>query len=127
MLIGQMIKNEREASGKTRREVVDKSGITEPYLFAIEKGTKQPQIPRDEDGHLDIEKSLYYRVLIHGLDRTPEEAQCLILDALIQELGPSHPALRHLLRDELRGKMSRADRRAILALYEGLKLVDREE
>ena len=123
MIIGQLIKTEREASGKTRREVVDKSGITEPYLFAIENGLKQPQIPKDAEGHLDIKGSLYYRILTSGLDKTPEEAEGLILDAKLQELGLSHSHLRLLLRDELTRKIHPADRRAILAMYEGLKLV----
>jgi transcriptional regulator with XRE-family HTH domain len=123
MLIGLMIKNEREAVDKTRREVVDKLGITEPYLFAIESGKKHPQIPKGRDGHLDIKGSLYYRILTRGLDKTPEDAESLILDVLLQEIGPSHPSLRLLLRDELTGRMSPEDRRAIMALYEGLKLI----
>ncbi len=125
MIIGRLIKNERESSGKTRKEVVDKLRITEPYLFAIEKGTKHPQVPRDEDGHLDIAGSIYYAILTDGLGKSPEEAEGLILDALIQELGPVHSALRRLLRDELTGNLSSADRRAILALYEGLKTIDK--
>jgi len=123
MLIGLMIKNEREAVDKTRREVVDKLGITEPYLFAIESGKKQPQVPKGRDGHLDVKGSLYYRILTLGLDKTPEDAESLILDVLLQEIGPSHPSLRLLLRDELTGRISPEDRRAIMALYEGLKLI----
>lgn len=125
MILGQMIKNEREASGKTRKEVVDKLKITEPYLFAIENGKKQPQIPKDKDGRLNIRGSIYYNILLYGLDKSPEEAEALILDALLCELGKSHPALRLLLRDDLTGKMSPADRRAVLALYDGLKIVDK--
>jgi len=126
MLIGRMIKNEREASGKTRKEVVDKLKISEPYLFAIENGKKQPPIPKDKDGCLDIKGSLYYRILVDGMDKSPGEAESLILDALLQELGRSHPTIRLLMRDELTGRVSSADRRAILALYEGLKLVERK-
>ena len=123
MMIGRLLKNEREASGKTRREVVDKLQITEPYLFAIENGTKHPQVPRDEDGQVDIPGSLYYTILTQGLEKSPDEAKGLILDALIQELGTVHSDLRLLLRDELTGNLSKADRRAILALYTGLKTI----
>ena len=113
--------------GKTRKEVVDKLQISEPYLFAIEKGMKHPQVPRDQDGHLDIAGSLYYTILTQGLEKSPDEAAGLILDALIQELGTVHPTSRLLLRDELTGNLSEADRRAILALYEGLRIRDRKD
>ena len=127
MILGRLLKNEREALGKTRKEVVDKLQITEPYLFAIEKGTKHPRVSRNEDGHLDITGSLYYTILTDGLEISPGEAEGLILDALIQELGPVHSALRLLLRDELAGNLSEADRRAVLALYEGLKTIDKKD
>lgn len=125
MIMGDLIKRERESAGKTRRAVVDNLGITEPYLFAIENGLKQPQIPRDQQGRLDIRGSLYYMILTNGLGKKPEEAESLILDAKLQELGLSHPILRHLLRDEMTGRISPLDRQAIMMAYQGLRLVGR--
>lgn len=127
MIMGELIKRERESSGKTRRAVVDNLGITEPYLFAIENGLKQPQIPRDQHGRLDIRGSLYYVILTNGLGKNPDEAESLILDAKFQELGLSHPILRHLLRDEVTGRISPLDRQAILVAYEGLRLMHRRK
>jgi transcriptional regulator with XRE-family HTH domain len=126
MRIGKSIQNERESQGRTKREVVDKCGISETYLCYIEQGKKQPEIPKDEKGLLDIPKSLYFRILTLGLGKSPEEAKDIILDSKLEELGLHDPGLRLFFKDEIRGRLLREAKKAILATYEGIKVVYKE-
>jgi len=125
MSIGQIIQNTRESLGKTRREVVDNLGISESYLFLIETGKKQPKIPTNADGLLDIGRSIYHKILTKRLDKTPRESGGLILDWKFSELGLFDPVLKEIVKDSINGNLSDEDKRAIEAIYKGLKLVSK--
>jgi len=121
MKIGKIIKRIRKAEGKTRKEVVSGLGITEAYLCAIENGKRQPEIPKNEDGILNIKESVYYKILIKGLYRTPEKALDLILDWKLDELGVEDKHLKEPLKDFINGNLSPESKKAILATYFGVR------
>lgn len=121
MTIGELIKNVRLISGKTRKEVVSSVGITEAYLCAIEKNKRHPEIPKNGDGTLNIKESLYYKILTEGIKKTSKEAESLILDWKLYELGVCDPKLKDLLKDSINGNLSLESKKAILATYIGLK------
>jgi len=121
MTIGEIIKNIRLSSGKTRKEVVDSLGITEAYLCAIEKNKRHPEIPKNGDGTLNIEESMYYKILTWGLSKNPKEAFSLILDWKLSELGVDDQSLKEPLKDLINGNLSLEGKKAILATYFGVK------
>jgi len=122
MKIGEIIKIEREKAGKTIKEVVSSLGITEAYLCAIEKGNRCPEIPKNGDGTLNIEESVYYKILTLGLSKNQQEAESLILDWKLYEIGVSDPSLKELMKDSIKGNLPLENKKAILATYIGLKI-----
>ena len=114
MLIGQRLRDIREAKDLSQRDIANATGFVPPYISRVEHGHSVPQVETLEKWARALGMTLYQ--LMYDGEKPPEPLKPLAKghSALWGDSGPQASELSNL-RQSL-AKMDEADRKLSLAL-----------